>query len=1426
MNKLLTAIAIILIFAPTVLAEGVSEDPTKLLVPTLDKLNGQQIPGTDPAEYFPESAYTLNEKNSTGNNIITKYLKNPDGSLTEKFYEVTPKQTEYGDKAHHDNANNKYFRWTTNSDGRTELSTVAENDYDLIYYRNNSRSNGSRINSDQNGANITNNFIDLQEINTDRTTSGGAISNILSSKIGNITGDFIDNYSWSKRPSEVTAMAYGGAIYNYNSSTIGKITGDFIGNYSYSSGASFNHAAGGAISNWGGSKIDSITGNFIGNNVSAAAGGSSGDIIGGAIHNEGSSSIGKITGDFIGNYSYASFNSSAHGGAIYVYNATIDNITGNFIGNYVASETGGAIGGAIYNNKGTIGNITGDFIGSYAVSPQSSAAYGGAIYNHKNSTIKNITGDFIGNYAISSPITYGGAITNDENCTIGDITGDFISNYVSSVSSSGFGGAIHISQSKTGNITGDFIGNHVSANSNAFGGAIYIFNGVVGEISGSFINNYAVTTSNIAASGGAIWTNSDLNFLADNKQIEFTGNYTKDSANNTAPNAIWVFISSENSATITLKALNDGSITFNDQINGKGSLFHYSYNLALTGDNSGKIFFNNDIINANITLENIALYLGRDDVLNQSKTLTVNSGSLSMVNKQVGTFELDTLNLNSDLKLALDTDLSAQTTDVLKFDTISDPNTSNIHITELNVMGDMQSNGSFKSEFLQGTGADSINSSLASELSRIYTQLHVYDVEVNNNELTFVNRGEPTGLPGAIADDGNRTFTMYADESVTDWLAQTKNDMQGDNLIIQGNGNSVIGNNNIGIIVNNSQTLTVKDVESWRDFSSTEGGAINNNMGTINIIDSNFSDNTSSTDGGAINNNSGIVNIIAEKSHVTFENNTANGDSNAIHNINNATLNLNAFEELKIDTLEEYNIIFNDKITSDTSSVLNINASNTEVQSVSQSAPTNGTIVINNDMSGFKGDANLYNGTIKIAQNGIFFGAQNFNVHGGTLDLANGLTQATSFNNLNIVSNSLGLIIDADLAASTIDTISAANIISDADKINVTHINLLSDALKELTTLNFTDNSLKAAVTYTGKDVAYSNIYKYGVKFNNSTGNFEFSRYSPNTSDGFNPSILAAPVAAQLGGYLTQLNSYDQAFMNMDMYMLMTKEARQAMKLKNKYAAAGNAAMTFSPLNSRYEDKGIWFKPYSTFENVPLRRGPKVSNVAYGSFFGGDSELYDLGHGWDGMFSVYAGYNGSHQAYQGISMYQNGGTLGASGFAYKDNFFTGLTVNVGASAVDASTMFGSENFAMLMGGVASKTGYNWELAKGKFIIQPSYMMSYTFVNTFDYRNAAGVKMDADLLNAIQIEPGVKFIGNLKNGWQPYLGVSMVWNIMDRTKFHANDVSLPDLSVKPFVRYGVGIQKLWGERFTGYLQAFLTSGGRNGVGLSAGLRWRI
>lgn len=47
-----------------------------------------------------------------------------------------------------------------------------------------------------------------------------------------------------------------------------------------------------------------------------------------------------------------------------------------------------------------------------------------------------------------------------------------------------------------------------------------------------------------------------------------------------------------------------------------------------------------------------------------------------------------------------------------------------------------------------------------------------------------------------------------------------------------------------------------------------------------------------------------------------------------------------------------------------------------------------------------------------------------------------------------------------------------------------------------------------------------------------------------------------------------------------------------------------------------------------------------------------------------------------------------------------------------------------------------------------------------------------------------------------------------------------------MSLKPYVQYGIGLQKHWDDRFTGFFQAMVRNGGRNGIALSAGFRWPL
>ena len=68
--------------------------------------------------------------------------------------------------------------------------------------------------------------------------------------------------------------------------------------------------------------------------------------------------------------------------------------------------------------------------------------------------------------------------------------------------------------------------------------------------------------------------------------------------------------------------------------------------------------------------------------------------------------------------------------------------------------------------------------------------------------------------------------------------------------------------------------------------------------------------------------------------------------------------------------------------------------------------------------------------------------------------------------------------------------------------------------------------------------------------------------------------------------------------------------------------------------------------------------------------------------------------------------------------------------------------------------------------------------------------------------------------------------SVVRNILDKTDFQASDANLPELSVKPFIKYGLGVRNTWGERLTGFFRTYFTGGGRNGVGFQLGFRMTL
>ena len=636
-----------------------------------------------------------------------------------------------------------------------------------------------------------------------------------------------------------------------------------------------------------------------------------------------------------------------------------------------------------------------------------------------------------------------------------------------------------------------------------------------------------------------------------------------------------------------------------------------------------------------------------------------------------------------------------------------------------------------------------------------------------------------------------------------------------------------------GGAIYNGYNSTIGDITG--DFignsAKSSGGAIYN-RGTIGNITGDFIGNSAVDNGGAIYSYSDLS-LVADNRTNTFKDNYTESqgvkDDNAIYIDDNATLNFKMKNNGKFYMADN----IDGTVRKDSDGKI------TDTYSVN-----------------IKGDD--INNTTFYMLNDI----RNANVtfDNTTINAVNNQTHVYNFNTLTVNSDT-NFVADVDLANAEMDRITANTYGTHQGNLNVVGMNLLSDSTKDVTEIYFAEDGLKDKVVNgmpanggynlpsSAQTTFYTPIYKYNAIYDNRDdgGYFMFAKgdkiltpsgggsitVTPtgNPSDAYNPAILSSSVASQAGANATMNQTFNYSFQNSDNFMSIPYLERVAIKTSNRYALSptGDATDvgTFSQLfNAQNETSSTWVKPYASFENIPLKNGPKVSNITYGTLVGFDTPIKSIRHGWDRTWTCYIGYNGASQRYSGVDSTQNGGLVGGTLTLYKGNLFNATTVSTGAIVGDNRTMYGTDNYTMLMAGVGNKTGYNFEFKEGKIIIQPSMLLSYTFVNTFDYTNAAGVRIKNDPLHAIQIVPGVKFIVNTKNGWQPYIGVNMIWNLLDESKVSANDVRLPEMSIKPYVQYGVGVQKRFKDRYMAFGQAMIQNGGRNGISLTAGFRWAI
>lgn len=320
-----------------------------------------------------------------------------------------------------------------------------------------------------------------------------------------------------------------------------------------------------------------------------------------------------------------------------------------------------------------------------------------------------------------------------------------------------------------------------------------------------------------------------------------------------------------------------------------------------------------------------------------------------------------------------------------------------------------------------------------------------------------------------------------------------------------------------------------------------------------------------------------------------------------------------------------------------------------------------------------------------------------------------------------------------------------------------------------------------------------------------------------------NPQQYRGQVAT-IASWQNQLLINNLLFDHMD---IVTRQLMDDEKTANKYAAS---IPQFAPYQYDLKGGSLWYKAYGNFETLSMTKGLSVGNNAYGALIGADFPLIKLKHGWNIVPTAYIGYNGAHQHFNGVSMYQNGAQLGVMGTAYKGDFLTSLLAYGGGYGNDMSMSgpygSGSDNTGNWFAGVASKSAYNIHLP-ADFILQPTVMAAYNAFGSQNWGSDFGVmSMSSGMLNGVNVAPGVNLIWQ-KKSFNIYLTAQMVYNIMGGVDGRAGNIDLGYVRMRhSYFEYGLGVSKNFKDRFGGFLQFVIRNGGRTGIGFSGGLQIKL
>lgn len=1138
---------------------------------------------------------------------------------------------------------------------------------------------------------------------------------------------------------------------------------------------------------------------------------------------------------------------SSWGGAMYNEGTLIlDNVTFN---NNIA-KTKNAVGGGAMALVATNGNAVSTtiknstFTNNSTETIHSSENNGGAIYVYGTSKLVgdntlNISGS---HFELNHTKKTGGAIgvnnlgPSNFEIEIKDTT--FTKN-----NSTGYGGAIDVTTGGTGNVTIKLDNATFNSNesSKSDGGAIaYEKGNITSNISNStFTNNTAnnggaiyngiknLTISNTifdgnktndGGKGGAIYNAGNISLSqTEFKQSSDTIYMANDSAAHfiSGTNTLNGSISSENA---TSKITNKGILILN--ADNSGYTGTYTQESGQTDVNASSTFFGGETTIADGVLN-------WNTLKNYNSTLKVEKGSLN-----IGNVNKASLSLNSNSYIKKDTLVNINSKGEIKLNggsiTLDDNDiwAGNISIGDENTVGSgtltidgLTSNGGI---FANGGSIDIISGRLTASAGDVIKEATT--VKIKDNALLAVRGGDVT--LGATTDWASKGGVLLNNGVLT------IKDLSNANGIFQANSgklmlenstftvgkdsfiNSSVGTNidsNSKLQITDNGWVTIGDNDIWNGEVSLAGGTLNYER----------TESTSSTMTGDLIATSGNLNLL-KNSYINIKSPSNIAQAVSVDIQKGATVEISNGAEFNLDSNDKWNGLIKNELDG----ILKTDNVNNSAFGGMLQQNKGVSIFDNNSNITIDGkDSYILGGTVEIkngsalnigsgvADNHFFVSDLNM-TNNSALNAMNSVLNKYQISNDMIVEGKNNLSIDIDGRNKVGDAFIINNLTSNTNgTLNVADFNFIGLAPidRHFKIRVFDANSINDKVNFTSTDkeiftpIGYYNLQSAGGGW-----------YTSNMTR-YNPQVFRGQVAT-LASFNNQLMIDD---MLLNHVTLDSERLLAQSKNANIYAST---LPQFAPYQYKKEDGGLWYKSYVNFENLSLTQGLKVGNNSYGSLVGADFPVIKLKHGWRLMPTAYIGYNGAHQTFNGVGMYQNGGQGGLMGTFMKDNFIGSVVAYGGGYNNEMSVAGNTDRAGNWFAGTAAKLAYNFHPTK-HFTIQPTAFMSYNIFGRQNWGTDFGsMSMNSGLLNGINVAPGMNFI-YAKETWSVYATFQYMYNINEQVGGRAGNVDLASVKMEHgYIQYGLGVTKTWKDRLNSFFQIVFRNGGRTGVGFQLGLNY--